>query len=504
MINTIRIIGAGTMGRGIAQTAATAGITVELTDVSAEAVDEAVEFITSILLRSVEKGTRTASDAQAVIERIRTGIQPTDPTDTVDLVIEAVVENLEVKQRLFRDLESAAPHALLASNTSSIPISAIGGGLSRPEKLIGLHFFNPVPLMKLVEIIPGIRTDAEVVTACREFTERVGHTPIIARDTPGFLVNHLGRALLTESLAALAENVAPVADIDRIVRDVLGLKMGPFELMDLTGLDVSHPVMTNVATGFYGDPRLRPSPLAAGRVSAHLFGRKTGEGFYSYADGRQLTPPEQVITPCATAVPLHPVENEALIESLQQAGVLLSREATAEAVSVVTPLGVPVHRAAVAAGTDPCRTIGIDPLSIGTERTVVIVPPSLDVAAGKAAIQAIAAASPSVTVTSDGPAPVAQRILAAIVNLGCALAEQSIGTPRDIDLGARLGLGYPAGPFELGEKYGPEKIRTILDGILEYTADPRYRASGWLRARAELGIPLAAMGTRAHDLVSCP
>ncbi|NLE82397.1 MAG: 3-hydroxyacyl-CoA dehydrogenase [Rhodococcus sp.] len=501
MIETIRVIGAGTMGRGIAQTAIAAGVTVELTDLSEQAVTAAVEFITAMMRRSVEKGARTSEEASAALDLLRTGAAPTDATDSVDLVVEAVVERLEVKQKLFAELEKVAPRALLASNTSSIPISAIASVLERPENMIGLHFFNPVPLMKLVEVIPGLRTASANVQAAREFATRLGHTPVLAQDTPGFLVNHLGRALVTEGLALLSEQAASVADIDRIVRDVLGFKMGPFELMDLTGLEVSHPVMINVSNGFYGDPRLRPSPLAEARVTANLLGRKSGEGFYAYADGRPVIPAELAITADSAATSVHVHESPALADALRSAGVDVVETSSPTAVSVVTPLGEPVHRVALTAGLDTTRTIGVDPLSVGTGRLVAVIPPSLEPSAGRAAVQAIAAATEHLTITSDGPAPVAQRILATVVNLGCALAEQSIGSPADIDLGARLGLGYPAGPLELGDRTNPDTIVTILDGLHRYTGDPRYRASGWLRSRAELGMSLTARGTSPHDLI---
>lgn len=500
MIDTIRVIGAGAMGRGIAQTAICAGVAVELTDMSSDAVTSAVDFVTQMVRRSVEKGVRTAADADATLALLRTGMAPTDPSTAVDLVVEAVVERLDVKRGLFAELEKVLPAAILASNTSSIPIGAIAAGIERPERLIGLHFFNPVPMMKLVEIIPGLRTAPDVVAAGKEFTARLGHTPIVATDTPGFLVNHLGRALLTESLAVLSEQAAPAVDIDRIVRDVLGFKMGPFELMDLTGLDVSYPVMTNVSDGFFGDPRLRPSPVAAGRLTAGLLGRKSGEGFYRYSAGRQNVPAETSVVPDPAAIALHVPDNPVLAARLRDAGVRVSADARSETVSVVTPVGTPVHRAAIAAGVDPMRTIGVDPWSVGKDRLVLMVTPALDAAAGRRAASTLAAAARAVTVTADGPAPIAQRVLATIVNLASALAEHGIGTPGDIDLGARLGLGYPTGPLALGDSYTPRQIVSVLDGLRDYTGDPRYRVSSWLRARAELDLSLTDAGTTPSEL----
>lgn len=496
----IRVVGAGAMGRGIAQIAVVAGYPVELTDVSDDAVTAGIDFVAAMLRRSVEKGQRTTEEAEAALALLQRGTSPTVPADDVDLVIEAVVEKLEVKQALFAELETAVPNAVLASNTSSLPITTIASALRDPSRLLGMHFFNPVPLMKLVEVIPGLRTDPDAVATALQFVEAVGHSPVVATDTPGFLVNHIGRALPTEALALLSERVASEADIDRIVRDTLGLKMGPFELMDLTGLDVSHPVMEIVSSGFYGDPRLRPSALAAVRVAGGLLGRKTGAGFYRYVEGRQEVPEEPAVPvePRVSAIHVHDHPEFAAV--LRASGADLVDEPSPGSVSVVFPVGEPTYRAAARAGLDAERAIGVDPLSIGGTRLTVIVPAQLDPEAGRAALGVLAATERALTVTADGPAPVAQRVLASIVNLACAIAEQGIGRPDDIDLAARSGLGYPGGPLELGDKHGPSLVLQILDGLLDYTGDPRYRASRWLRERAEQGMSLRDTGTRPEQL----
>ncbi|MFE3293057.1 3-hydroxyacyl-CoA dehydrogenase [Rhodococcus sp. NPDC059234] len=499
-IRRMRVIGAGAMGRGIAQVAVTAGIEVELTDGVESAVDAGLEFVTAMIRRSAEKGQRTDAEAEAAIARLRAGAAPTAPGPDVDLVIEAVVERLDVKQAIFAELETATPNAVLASNTSSLSITAIAAVLDRPERLVGLHFFNPVPLMRLVEIVPGLRTGAEAVAVARRVVRLFGYTGVLAKDTPGFLVNHLGRGLPTEALQVLSETVAEPVDIDRIARDTVGLKMGPFELMDLTGLDVSHPVLETVFAGFYGDPRLRPSTVTATRLSGNLLGRKTGAGFYRYDGGIQQVPDEPSIDADPAAVVVYVNEDTALAELLRASGVRVLTEPTEHAVSIVSPVGTPTYRAALAAGVNPAHTIGVDPLSVAGERLTVVVPAMLDAAIGAAAARALAATGRRVTITADGPAPVAQRLIASIVNVGSAIAETGLADPADIDLGARLGLGYPRGPLELGDAHGPRLVVRILDGLLEYTGDPRYRASAWLRTRAELGMSLRDRGTRPVDL----
>ncbi len=517
-ITRIRVIGAGTMGRGIAQLAAASGCTVELTDSAPEAVDDALAFIARMLARSAEKGQCTHAEADAALARIEPVPSPTAASVRVDLAVEAVAESLPVKQHLFAEMAAAFPRAILASNTSSLSITAIASVVDDPARVTGLHFFNPVPLMKLVEVVPGSRTAPEVLAAVRGFVERTGHTPVQAVDSPGFLVNLLGRGLPTEALAVLDESIAEVADIDRIVRDVLHLKMGPFELMDLAGLDVSDPVMESIWKGFYRDERLRPAGRTPVRLSAGLLGRKTGEGFYRYRDGAPVEPPERTVAPDAAATALHVVGGGPLAELLGAAGVRVTDGPDPSAVSIVQPLGRPAYLAAIEHGLDPARTIGVDPLSVppaaragarhggpgarsgGPARLTVIAPFTVDAERGRGAVRALAATGCAITVTADGPAPVAQRIAASMVNVASLAAEKGLATPQDIDRGAQLGLGYPLGPLAMGDALGAARVLAILDGLLDYTGDPRYRASGWLRARADLGLSLLDPAARPHDL----
>ena len=286
-VGRIRVIGTGVMGRGIAQLAATGGVTVELADVQPEAVAKAVEFIGGMIDKLAAKG-KLDEDPGAVKDRLVPVDAPAAPAEGVDLVLEAVREDLETKRALFADLERVCPQeTIFATNTSSLSVTEIAAELADPGRLVGLHFFNPVPLMRLVEVVPGARTHGWLPDAALELVKSWGHEPVLAKDAPGFLVNHAGRGLNTEALQILAEALAEPADVDRIARDVLGLKLGPFELLDLTGLDVSHAVLESIWSGFHGDPRLRPSWLTRPRGAAGLFGRKNGEGFYSYADGQQ-------------------------------------------------------------------------------------------------------------------------------------------------------------------------------------------------------------------------
>jgi 3-hydroxybutyryl-CoA dehydrogenase len=489
---TLGVVGAGTMGRGIAQIAAAAGIAVRLTDARAGVAEEARSFISKMLERQAEKGL--ALDAQAAIERVRI----VDATDLApcDLVVEAIVEDLSAKQRLFADLEQIVrADAVLATNTSSLSVSAIAAACARPERVAGYHFFNPVPLMKLVEVIPGQHTAGPVVAALQELALRMGHRPVRAADSPGFLVNHAGRGYGTEALRILAEGVATPVEIDRILREAAGFRMGPFELFDLVGLDVAHAVMESIYRQFYDEPRFRPQPLIRRYVDAGLLGRKSGAGFYRYVDGRQEIP-EELPAPGGTRRPiwLGPAEKAdrlALRELIGNAGLALD-EATAPgpaSVCLVAPLGSDATHAALAQQLDPTRTVAIDPLCGFAGRLTLMTTP-VTARAALDCVHAALAASRSVSVIRDSPGFVAQRVLAHIVNIGCEVAQQRIASPADIDAAVRLGLGYPKGPLELGDSLGSKKILTILRGLHDAYGDPRYRPSPWLMRRAALGISL--------------
>ncbi|RSN68571.1 3-hydroxyacyl-CoA dehydrogenase [Actinomadura sp. WAC 06369] len=515
-VRTLRVIGAGAMGRGIAQLAAAGGVTVELADVRPEAVRDAVEHVSGMFDRLVAKGRMTAADAAAAKERLRPVGEPLTPLGECDLVVEAVREDMDTKRELFAALEKACPpKTVLATNTSSLPVTAIGAALADPSRLAGLHFFNPVPLMRLVEVIPGARTAGWIPDALAALVRRLGHEPVRAPDAPGFLVNHAGRGLVTEALQILAEGAAEPVDVDRIARDVLGLKMGPCELLDLTGMDVSHPVMESVWTGFYTEPRLRPSRVGRARLEAGLLGRKTGEGFYAYPDGGAKREPAE-ITPPADAerrpVWIHedaaggggPGARETLGALLAAADVEVeSGDGPSDrAVVLVTPYGEPGGAVAVREGLPPERTLSVDPLGGFFTRLTLGVHPAVDRAAGRSAVAALAATGRPVSVVRDGPAPVAQRLLASVVNVACGIAEQGLARPADIDTAVRLGLGYPRGPLEWGDHVGAETVLDILEGLSLGTGDPRYRPSTWLTERAGLGLPLTETGTRPADLLS--
>ena len=519
-VNTLAIIGTGIMGMGIAQIAAQAGIQVLLFDAKAGSAEQGRQSLQATLEKLAAKGKFTDEQLQSTLANL-TVIENIAKIAEVDVVIEAIIENLEIKQQLFKQLESIVPaETILATNTSSLAVTAIASDCEHPERVAGFHFFNPVPLMKIVEVIPGISTKPSVVETLTSLAKRMGHLGVVAKDTPGFIVNHGGRAYGTEALKILGEGVASFEDIDLILREGAGFRMGPFELLDLTGIDVSHPVMESVYNQYYSEPRYRPHPLTRQMLIGKKLGRKVGEGFYHYTenkkqDGQKVTVDPSKQLPFKTDSDISNLsvwigadlaeDKQQLVDYLNANGITIddNEKPNSDSLILLAIYGDDTTNAAIRYQVNPKQAVAIDMLTdLSQHRTLM---PSI-VTQDNFIAQAYALFGRSnkfdkssdegsnvavdATLITESTGFVAQRVIAMVINLGCDIAMQGIASPKDIDNAVKLGLGYPYGPISWGDEIGASRILLILERIHGLTGDPRYRPSPWLQRRAKLDISL--------------
>ncbi|QIO05841.1 3-hydroxyacyl-CoA dehydrogenase [Acinetobacter shaoyimingii] len=497
-IQSIAIIGAGIMGMGIAQIAAQAGMKVQIYDSHMGNAQQGLNTLKTTLEKLQQKGKFSEEELKQILSRILI-VDTLEQVDAVDLVIEAIIEDLEIKQNLFKQLEKiVSTDTILASNTSSLSITAIASVLEHPERVAGFHFFNPVPLMKIVEVVAGLMTQNQVINTLLDFAKTVGHLGVTTKDTPGFIVNHAGRAYGTEALKIFSEGVASFSEIDRILRDGAGFRMGPFELLDLTGLDVSHPVMESIYYQYYEEDRYRPNPLTRQMLEGKKIGRKVGEGFYRYENGNKQNEAPVVSIPKVDQFNQiwlqadRAQDVELLKQYLQQHGLQLdeSLQPDSDSLIILATYGEDTTTAALRYGVDPKRAVNIDMLTdFARHRTLM---PSLmtDQSYIDQAHAIFAQDNVTVSVIDESYGFVAQRVLAMVINLACDIAQQKIATASDIDQAVKLGLGYPSGPISWGDSLGADRILLILERILASTHDQRYRASPWLKRRVQLGLPL--------------
>ncbi len=498
LFKTIGVIGAGAMGRGIVQIAAQAGSQVKLFDQDQAAVQRGIAELGGQWDKQLAKGRMGEADVAACKARLVPTAALNDLADC-ELVVEAIVERLDVKKSVFSQLEAiVAPTALLVSNTSSLSVTAIAAGMKHPERIAGYHFFNPVPLMKVVEVIAGLKTDPTCCAALTTYAREMGHTPVQANDTPGFIVNHAGRGYGTEALRIVSEGVADFATIDRILKDQAGFKLGPFELMDLTALDVSHPVMESIYQQYYQEPRYRPSVITAQRLAGGLLGRKTGEGFYKYPNGTAEVPAEPAV-PVVDEMPPVWVSPRAsrrseLLQLLKDLGAHIEtgQSPSMNALTLVAPLGFDITTVAVVERLDPARTVGIDMLmdDAQTKRRVLATNPATRADMRDAAHALFARDGKAVSVIRDSGGFVTQRVVATIVNIAADMCQQRVCSPKDLETAVTLGLGYPQGPLALGDKLGPANVLEVLFNMQTVYGDTRYRPSPWLRRRGAIGLSL--------------
>jgi len=484
----VGVAGCGAMGQGIAQVSAQGGMRTLLYDAREGGADAAKEKIAGHIARMVQKGRVTEEEGDAAIARLEP-VAGLDGLAPCDAVVEAVFEDIEVKHGLFRDLEGVVrSDCILASNTSSIPLASIARVCEHRGRVAGLHFFNPVPLMKLVEVIRAAETSDAVVANLMALGKRMTRVPVEVKDSPGFLVNMGGRAYTTEGLRIAHDGVARPEQIDAIMRDCWGFRMGPFELMDLTGIDVNFPVSKIIAAGYFDDPRIKTSPNHEAKYDAGHFGRKTGQGWYAYQDGQPKDRPspdvETDAAPAATVRLAGP--NPDLRAFVDEIGLTVGDTGPI----LGAPYGLDATHRAVRDDLDHRQLVCLDLAGNTGTRVTMMTAPGADRAAGESVAAALIAAGRKVTWINDSPGFVGQRMVAMIGNLGCYMAEIGLASPEDIDTAMQLGLNYPFGSVALVEQLGVQRTLAVLESLQRITGEDRYRPTIWLRRRAALGLSI--------------
>jgi 3-hydroxybutyryl-CoA dehydrogenase len=494
------VVGAGIMGAGIAQVAAQAGHRVGLFDARAGAAAQARDKLAATLDGLVAKGRLGAEDARATVARIEV-LESLEGAREAGLVVEAIVENLEAKRALLRQLEAVvAPGCVLATNTSSISVTALANGLQQPQRLVGMHFFNPVPLMKLVEVVSGLHTDAAVAGAIFELSKAWGKVPVHAKSTPGFIVNRIARPYYAETLALLLEQAAAPQVIDACLR-AAGFRMGPCELMDLIGHDTNYAVTNSVYEANFFDKRFVPSLVQREMVEGGLLGRKSGRGFYRYPEGVPALPPAGH-EPLAAAASVTVHGTGPIADAL-----------AAAAAPVCAGLGIAPARAPDSAWTglavDGARLVLTDGRcaaevaadGAGADVAVFDRPVALPAAPGAPLAAALAyAVAPQACArwraqasawlaalgcaplaVADAPGLVVARTVAMLANEAADAVLQGVCTPEGADAAMKLGVNYPAGPFEWLARWGAGGVVGVLRALDNHYRGERYRVSPWLR-----------------------
>jgi len=478
------VVGSGVMGAGIAQLAALGGVRTRLHDSSSEALERALERVDRDLTRGAERGHWSTADAATA----RARLQPADDLDGCALIIEAVPEDLALKHTVLASLPRAA---VLATNTSSLSVAEVAAGVPGPERVLGMHFFNPPPRLRLVELVAGAATAPDALELGASVAAAMGCRVLRARDSVGFIVNRCARPFYAEAMQLLEEGVADVATIDRACRLGAGFRMGPFELMDLIGLDTSLAVAKSFFARSFGEPRWRPSQRQAAVVAAGKLGSKTGAGWYEHPYTRPEEPPPgesrravSVRGEGAVAAALRARTRAAPDPAPRAAApVAFDLRAAAER-DLAAPALVDVSSASLAATGRPGDVGFVHLPGSGLLELTRLPHSSPALVAG--AEDAAAALGLAVSWCEDAPGLIVPRIVCQLVNEACFALGDAVAAREDIDAGLRHGVNHPRGPFEWGERLGWAWVEGVLDGLFADRHDPRYRVAPRLRREAAL------------------
>lgn len=481
----IAVVGAGTMGSGIAHVAARAGHHVYLLDSFPGACDRGKKAIEKNLAFLVGRGKLARDDADAIAARIHPVHKMMAMADAA-LVVEAIAEDAEAKRTLYRGLEAeVSPECVIASNTSSLSITELAQTMTHPGRLIGMHFFNPAPRMALVEVVSGLRSDPAVAARIHATAKAWGKTPVHAASTPGFIVNRVARPYYSEGIRFLTEQAGTPATLDAVMRDCGGFAMGPCELMDLIGLDVNLSVSMSVFQALGHDRRYVPSLLQQELVRAGRLGRKSGEGFFRYGDGAANPAPTEEASVEATGKiamvgALDPLE--ALLDRLSRAGVDIKLSAGANHVEIgaanvamtdgrtATRRSAEEHRRDLVL-IDLCADYAKSP-RIAVTRADQCREPSY-----RAVVGNLQKAGLAVTPMADIAGMTVMRTVAMLANEAADVVAQGIATPADIDTAMRLGTNYPIGPLAWADQLGPAFVVDVLENLRAHYGEERYRVS---------------------------
>ncbi|OIJ69531.1 3-hydroxyacyl-CoA dehydrogenase [Streptomyces mangrovisoli] len=478
----VAVVGTGTMGQGIAQVALVAGHPVRLYDAVPGRAREAAEAITARLDRLVAKDRLSGADRDAARDRL---VPVEDLAALADcaLVVEAVLEQLEAKQQLFRDLEDVVgDDCLLATNTSSLSVTAVAGALRNPGRFVGLHFFNPAPLMPLVEVVSGFATDFGSATRAYEMARAWGKTPVACADTPGFIVNRIARPFYAEAFTVHEAHAADPATIDAVLRECGGFKMGAFELTDLIGQDVNESVTHSVWRSFFHDVRFTPSLSQRRLVESGRLGRKSGQGWYDY--GADAERPEPHTAEPADAPAYVIVEGDLnpageLIALIREAGIKVRQEDEDNGTRIVLPGG---GQLALADGQTSAeyRDVVYFDLSLDYRKATRIALSAAQDTPQRTVLEAIGlfqALGKDVSVIGDLPGMIVARTVARIIDLAYDAVAKGVATEEDIDTAMRLGVNYPLGPFEWDRRLYRDWAYDLLDELHQRDPSGRYAPS---------------------------
>lgn len=478
----VAVVGTGTMGQGIAQVALVAGHVVRLYDAVPGRAEEAAAALADRLDRLVAKERMSAADREAALARLRPAADLADLADC-SLVVEAVVERLQTKQELFRALEEVVDEdCLLATNTSSLSVTAVGGALRAPGRLVGLHFFNPAPLLPLVEVVSGFATDVTSATRAYGIARAWGKTPVACADTPGFIVNRIARPFYAEAFAVLESQAADPATIDAVLRECGGFRMGAFELTDLIGQDVNESVTHSVWRSFFQDVRFAPSLAQRRLVESGWLGRKSGRGWYDYAEGAERPEPhtaEKAEPPAYVVVEGDLGPAAELLALIREAGIQVREEDEDHGTRLVLPGGGQLALADGQTSVEFRDVVYFDLAPDYRRATRIALSASQDTAPDTltGATGLFQALGKDVSVIGDAPGMIVARTVARIIDLAHDAVAKGVATEEDVDTAMRLGVNYPLGPFEWSRRLGRNWAYALLDDLHLRDPSGRYAPS---------------------------